>query len=123
MTEEEMRKLHNHGPEVLCNEDCPQDKYTMRNPIGIINATGNDFDDLLKYKLIREMSKEELIAELIDTTREHLEKHDISDLKAQVINGRMASVHERMLREAGLKQERGFMGFPRMVEDEENEPD
>jgi len=80
--------------------------------------SGNDFDDLLKYKLIREMTKDELIAEMNESWTAELMKQDISHLKQQVIGLRLNTVKDRMLNEAGLKKEAGFLGFPRYVEDD-----
>lgn len=84
--------------------------------------TDDQFDDLLKYKIIREMSKEELVEEILNHYRSHLMDHDTTDLKKTVIANRVEAVQNRLLTEAGLKIEKNegrwpFRG-PKVVEDD-----
>lgn len=66
---------------------------------------------------IGEMSKEELISELTDAWRKHLESREMTDLKREVIQLRLAHVRQAMIAEAGLKEGPGFLGFPTITED------
>lgn len=123
MTEE--NHGHNHNPDLICDMDCPRysefhnHAWLVDCPPDCPRHAPSDFDDLLKYKLIRDMSKEELVAELNESWTKELLKQDIGYLKSQVIQNRLMVVKDRMLREAGMRTEPGFLGFPRLVEDEE----
>lgn len=63
------------------------------------------------FKIIREMTKEELIEEILIAQREHLEKQEINDLKQAVITVRTHQTQHRLMEEADLEQPRGFLGM------------
>jgi len=60
------------------------------------------------FKLIREMSKEELIEEILAAQKEHYIKQDIDALKQAVITIRTHQVQHRLIEEADLEPPRGF---------------
>ena len=76
-------------------------------------------DDVGGFKIIGEMSTEELMEELIAAWRVELSKMDSVVIKRQVIALRMSKIRERMIREAGLKETPGFLGFPTITEDDD----
>lgn len=84
------------------------------------DTTESDFDDLLRYKLIKDMSKEELIDEIVAEWKKNLEEENITGLKARVISMRLDHVKDRMLKEAGLKGHNTFGGI-HVEEDDSNE--
>lgn len=69
-------------------------------------------------KFIGEMSKEELIEELIEAYRTSCAKREMTDLKHEVIQLRMAIVRDNMLKEAGLKATHGPLGMMSIEEDD-----
>jgi hypothetical protein len=71
----------------------------------------NDF--MGGIEIISEMSKEDLITELTEQW-----KKDMMELKRMVISVRMHHIQDRMMKEAGLKVTTGFMGFPKIEEDD-----
>jgi len=79
----------------------------------------SDFEDLLR-KPIKDMSKEELVDEIVADWRTKLIEEDITNLKKNVIGGRVESLQKRLLKEAGLKIEPGHWPFsgPKLLEDD-----
>ena len=63
------------------------------------------------FKIIREMTKEELIEEILIAQKEHLERQEINDLKQAVITVRTHQTQHRLMEEADLEQPRGFLGM------------
>lgn len=72
----------------------------------------------LGIKIIGEMSKEELIDELVAAQRKSWEGREMTDLKREVIHLRMTIIQESMIKEAGLKAEHGMLGM-QIVEDDD----
>lgn len=64
----------------------------------------------MAFNIIGEMTKEELIEEILANQRETLESHDIGNLKGLVVNMRLESVKQRLIEEAGLKVTPGLFG-------------
>lgn len=65
---------------------------------------------MIGFKIISEMSKEELVEEILETNRAKLNALDMTNLKASVINLRMDAYRENLAREAGLTIHNGVMG-------------
>lgn len=72
------------------------------------------------FALIGDMSKEELIGELVSQWRKDLSEKDMIELKKMVIAVRMHHIQDRMIQEAGLKQTPGFLGFPTLTEENDD---
>lgn len=64
----------------------------------------DDYNDLLR-KSIKDMTKEELVEEIVIDWRSKLMKEDTIELKKNVITLRTAALQNRLLKEAGLKLE------------------
>lgn len=80
----------------------------------------NDNFDLSGIRLIGEMSKDDIIEELISQWRKDLTEKDMMELKKMVIAVRMHHIQDRMIKEAGLKQTPGFLGFPTLTEENDD---
>lgn len=81
----------------------------------------DDNFDLAGIQLISDMSNEDLIDELVVDWRKELTKKGSMELKQMVISVRILRIKDRMIREAGLKQSPGFLGFPTITEDDSDE--
>lgn len=77
-------------------------------------------DDVIGFKLIGEMSREELIEELVSYQRKILLAQDDACLRAYIVNNRLERTKERLMREAGLKEQRTGI-FSSYVEDDHSE--
>lgn len=64
------------------------------------------------FKIIREMSKDELIEELLAAQKEVMQRTDVDTLKRHVITFRTAQVQQRLCEEADLAPQHiiGFLG-------------
>lgn len=71
------------------------------------------------FKIIREMTKEEMIEELLQAQREHLEKLGENELKQYIISVRTHQTQHRLMEEADLDQPRGILGMFGMGDDGE----
>lgn len=71
------------------------------------------------FKIIREMTKEEMIEELLQAQREHLEKLGENELKQYIISVRTHQTQHRLMEEADLEQPRGFLGMFGMGDSDE----
>lgn len=71
------------------------------------------------FKIIREMTKEEMIAELLQAQREHLERLSENELKQYIISVRTHQVQHRLMEEADLDQPRGILGMFGMGDSDE----
>lgn len=80
-----------------------------------------DAMDAMGFKLIGEMTKEELVAEVVEEWRRDVNSKEITELKELVVRIRMAHIQQRMLKEAGLSIRTGILGIPHVTE--ENEED
>lgn len=67
--------------------------------------------------LMNEMTREDLINEILADQREILERAELPHLKAMVIDQRLAAYRERLEQEAGITVHRGILGSS--VEDRE----
>ncbi len=67
-------------------------------------------DFVTGLKIIREMSKEEIIDELMEAQRVAMIKRELGDLKAELISYRLAVVRKRMIEEAGMEEHQGAWG-------------
>lgn len=76
--------------------------------------------DLNGIKIIGEMSKQELIDELMNVQRSLLEETGMEQLKRHVINYRLAAFQRRLVAEAGIEPItlRGLLGWK---EDEDDD--
>ncbi len=74
---------------------------------------------LTGFKLIKEMTKAELIDEIILINRGRLEKDDEVTLRTYVANNRIAQYREKLMTEAGLKETGTFMGNSIVAEDDD----
>jgi hypothetical protein len=75
-------------------------------------------DFVAGLSLIREMSKEDIIEELIEAQRTHMNTREMSDLKAELIQFRLAVIRKRMIAEAGMTEHPGFLGTHLQDKDE-----
>lgn len=72
-----------------------------------------------QFLLIGEMSKEDLIAELLSHQRVRFGEMDIPHLRALVIDARMQAFHERLITEAKLQRSGSpFGGYVSTDEDD-----
>lgn len=83
----------------------------MAEEFSFENVNASDF------KLIKDMTKEELIKELTDEFMLELDRHTETELKAMVMHSRLNNMKKKLLKEAGFKEETGLLGN-RIVEDE-----
>ena len=60
------------------------------------------------FKLIREMTKEELVEEIITAQRDYYTKQEVDALKQAVITVRTHQVQHRLIEEADLEPPKGF---------------
>lgn len=70
-------------------------------------------------KVIKEMTREELIQEIEINQRAQLEAMELKYLRANVVNFRIAEATKRIKAEAGLRIEDGVFGQSVSDEDEE----
>lgn len=79
-------------------------------------------DDLTAtgFKLIREMSRAEMIDELAAHQRGQLEAQDTSTLRSYVASARLDAYKKRLMAEAGLR-ETGLFGGLTVVEDADDD--
>jgi hypothetical protein len=73
------------------------------------------------FKIIKEMTREELIGEILDNQRAAAEELDLSTLRHHVADFRIAEMTKRIHKEAGLKQVPGPFGMGVISEDKDNE--
>lgn len=73
---------------------------------------------MIGLKIIKEMSREELIEEIIAVNRAKLEQEDMVTLKSCVANNRIASYRDSLMREAGLRETGTFLGNSVVTDDE-----
>jgi hypothetical protein len=78
--------------------------------------SGDGFNVGIEF--IGEMTKEDIVKELMAAQQTHMETHSLSHLKAELIQLRLAIIRQRMIKEAGLKEEPGYLGFSRLTEDD-----
>lgn len=58
---------------------------------------------MLGFKIIKEMDKHEIIEELLESHRQHLETQELDPLKVALINMRTELFRKRSITEAGMK--------------------
>lgn len=75
---------------------------------------------MIGFKVIKEMSKDELIEEILEGQRQELGNKDTTELKAMVVEFRVMHTREALTKEAGIITERGPMGLLQ-VKDEDDE--
>lgn len=73
---------------------------------------------MIGFKIIKEMSKEELIDEILAGQRKELEEKELLELKSIVIEFRVLHTREALTKEAGLKRQDGPFGSSITTEDE-----
>lgn len=76
---------------------------------------------MIGFKILNEMSKEELIEEIIDSARSRLEGLSQANLLAQVINLRVEATRNSLVREAGLETQESPFGTVLVDPDEATE--
>lgn len=76
-------------------------------------------NDAIGIKPIKEMTREELIYEIIEVNRIGLEGQSMGQLKAGVAQLRLSDYKERLLKEAGIKE--GPIGMLVIDEEEDND--
>lgn len=62
------------------------------------------------FKIIKEMSREELIDEIMDNQRAQAEEMETVNLRATVASSRIAEASRRIKAEAGIEMEGGLFG-------------
>ena len=77
----------------------------------------------MNIKIIREMTKKELIDEILSEQKEHLEDQSIEALKATVIDIRLQLVKKRLVEESDMEEVSRFFGgsFVRPKQDDDDE--
>lgn len=80
-------------------------------------------DDLTAtgFKLIREMSRAEMIDELAVHQRGQLEAQDTPTLRSYVASARLDAYKKRLMAEAGLRETGGLFGGLTVVEDADDD--
>lgn len=78
---------------------------------------------MIGFKIISEMTPEELIDEIISNYRETLQECGMTSLRAKVVELRLTSVRNSLLDEAGLKTGRtNAFGLTEIIDvDDDNE--
>jgi hypothetical protein len=67
---------------------------------------------MMGFKLIKEMTQEEMIEELLASQRRMMEKMKINELKKYIIHDRQCQVTKRLVEEADLEDSSsGITGF------------
>jgi len=66
---------------------------------------------MMGFKLIREMTKEEMIEELLAGQKEMMVLMDEDNLKRYIIHHRHTQVMKRLVEEADLQESTGITGF------------
>lgn len=69
------------------------------------------------FSIIGEMSKEQLIDEIVEHQRKAMRLLEIEQLKAHVIDFRMAETRKRLEEEAGIRVHHGILGTHVCTED------
>jgi hypothetical protein len=59
------------------------------------------------FNLIKDLSKEDIVEEIIRAQRANLMKKDLNELKKILIHARITTVHNRLVDEADLDEEPG----------------
>lgn len=73
---------------------------------------------MMGFKIIGEMSREELVDEIMLFQRKIMEEQPTNDLKALIIDFRLAETRKRLEKEAGIKIQQGLL-HRHIEEDEE----
>lgn len=75
---------------------------------------------MMGINFINEMTREDLVHEILAAQRVKLLVADITELKVAVINLRVEATRDALVKEAGLKTEGGFFGT-QVITDETSE--
>lgn len=73
---------------------------------------------MMGFKIIREMTKEEMVEELLAGQRVAMNKADLDTLKGYVIQARLHQTHERLMEEADIERPQGIFGMLGRSDDE-----
>lgn len=73
---------------------------------------------MIGFKIISEMTREELIAEILDHNRVALEARDIPTLKGMVINNRLEAAKDALIKEAKITTISGPFGTAYITDEE-----
>ena len=73
---------------------------------------------MLGFAIIKDMSREDLIDEIIAGHRDKLEKLNTDQLKATVVNCRLDAVRASLIEESGLGKKVDSLGFLSGLEDD-----
>lgn len=73
-----------------------------------VDVTTKDTPASLGFSLIGEMSKKDLIEEIVIAQRKVLADRDVADLRAFVVQLRTTAVRERLMAEAGINPHSGY---------------
>lgn len=71
------------------------------------------------FQIIGEMTKEELLEEIIAHQRMHLDGMNIDNLRRSVIQIRLEEYQARLFAEAGVSRPQGILGFLNSGDDDE----
>ena len=110
-----------NGP---CDDKCAWNTKTGRHANGSYCTQANDLSlgdlDPIQFKMIKDMTTEEIVDELISGFRAELMTRDSRNLRELLVRNRVGIYKDRTLREAGLREEPGgfFLGGPQYVEDD-----
>jgi len=74
---------------------------------------------MMGFKIIGEMTREELVDEIMHFQRRIMEEQDTADLKSLIIDFRLAETRKRLEKEAGIKITQGLLGRT-IQEDDDN---
>lgn len=78
-------------------------------------------DSVRGFEFLKEMTKEQLIDEILDDQCSKLKEFDLDSLRANVINLRVETYRKRLIEESGLKVQQGMFGTQYIKDDEDEE--
>lgn len=81
----------------------------------------DEVEDFIGIKPIGEMTKQELIEEIINVNRVNLVASDIDELRMAVVNLRLTDYRKRLIADIGFRTVNGPLGEMVVKDEEDNE--